>query len=221
MSTALSKGERQRLVEVEAAIERSFIEIGNALREIRDSRLYRATHRNFDSYRRERWHSAAEVATMVVNAGPAPKSERQARELVVVFRDLRARFGQGVTPQVIREIVTDFWEARARGMSYFSSVSQEWHTPETYVAAGAHPPSRLNQEQRMPLTFELNFQTRDDAEAARREAGAMHYGAKTPWSTDDVWVLEVSGGDAATLNMHLTRLDAVAERHDGRLVGHH
>jgi VRR-NUC domain len=81
--------EHKRLDELEAIIERgvqTFVEIGLALSEIRETRLYREVHATFDDYCRERWDftdrrarqliAAAEIGTMV-----PVESERQAREL--------------------------------------------------------------------------------------------------------------------------------------------
>jgi hypothetical protein len=81
-----------RLVELERVIERgqqTFVEVGMALLEIRDSRLYRASHGTFEDYCRERWgwthrHAnrvieASEVAGLVGPTGPSV--EAQAREL--------------------------------------------------------------------------------------------------------------------------------------------
>ena len=47
-----------RLPELEAVIERglaTFIEVGKALMEIQDGRLYRETHATFEDYCRQRW----------------------------------------------------------------------------------------------------------------------------------------------------------------------
>ncbi len=85
------------LDECERIIERglaSFVEVGEALMEIRDSRLYRDTHGTFEDYCRARWHisrdyaykqiRAAKVAQDNVDRGlQAPKTEREARELAV------------------------------------------------------------------------------------------------------------------------------------------
>lgn len=90
-----------RLAELEGVIERgmaTFVEVGSALAEIRESRLYRETHRDFDSYCRERWGWSArhvnrqiEAATVVAELGPTgPTSERQARELARVEPERRA-----------------------------------------------------------------------------------------------------------------------------------
>jgi len=85
------------LPELEAVIRRglaTFVEVGDALLEIRDSRLYhQAGYTDFDAYCRERWgwHRAhayrlMEAATVVKELSPMgdtppPTNERQAREL--------------------------------------------------------------------------------------------------------------------------------------------
>lgn len=84
------------LADCERVIERgleTFLEVGEALLEIRDRRLYRETHETFEAYSRERWGltrkraydlaAAAEVAAELSPTGdtPVPSSERVAREL--------------------------------------------------------------------------------------------------------------------------------------------
>jgi hypothetical protein len=95
-STDLTAAETDRLVELEQAVDRglqTFVEVGQALAEIRERKLYRASHDTFERYCRERWGftrqralqfiDAAAVTTVVVKAGlPAPTHEAQARELV-------------------------------------------------------------------------------------------------------------------------------------------
>jgi hypothetical protein len=90
-----SNSAANELAHCEAVIARgltTFIEVGEALGRIRDSRLYRASHGTFDEYCRDRWGwtasrarqlmGAAETATIVaINGGPAPGTESQAREL--------------------------------------------------------------------------------------------------------------------------------------------
>jgi hypothetical protein len=54
----LTASEKGRLDQLEEKIERglkTFIEVGTALREIRDKRLCRQTHGTFEDYCRERW----------------------------------------------------------------------------------------------------------------------------------------------------------------------
>lgn len=90
----LTAVERSTLTHAEAKIERglsSFIEVGEALAEVRDSRLYREEYGTFEAYCRERWgitdRRARQMidATITVSSLPTgtivPTSEGQAREL--------------------------------------------------------------------------------------------------------------------------------------------
>lgn len=92
----LTETEQGRLAELEAVVDRGqkvFIEVGRALTEIRDSKLYRETHKTFEEYCQERWGftrmrasqfiSAAEVVENlnVNNCLQTPATESQARPL--------------------------------------------------------------------------------------------------------------------------------------------
>lgn len=84
-----------RLMECERVIERglnTFVEVGAALLEIRDNRLYSDGYNTFEHYCRERWgmsrihaHRLIEAADVTNNLLPMgnilPTSERQARPL--------------------------------------------------------------------------------------------------------------------------------------------
>ena len=86
-----------RLAELEAIIEtgmRTFVEVGNALRTIRDTRMYREQgYKTFDDYCRARWNwskthanrqiQAAKVAEeeAMTPMGVIPANERQARQM--------------------------------------------------------------------------------------------------------------------------------------------
>ena len=100
MTGRLPSIERDRLAELEQTIERglqTFVEVGQALAEIRDGRLYRATHDTFESYLSGRWNISRSRgyrlidASAVVDAlspfGDIPANEAQARELVPLLRD--------------------------------------------------------------------------------------------------------------------------------------
>ena len=92
---ALAYNERR----VSEGLER-FCEVGLALASIRDNRLYRATHANFESYCRERWTwgerrarqliTAAEVALELSETGTIVPNEAQARELAKIEPEKRA-----------------------------------------------------------------------------------------------------------------------------------
>ena len=89
----ISPAEVDRLAELEAVVERgkmTFVEVGNALLEIRDLRLYRGAHGTFDSYCRERWGFSRSRGYRLIRAaelaGMSPvgdiQNERQARALL-------------------------------------------------------------------------------------------------------------------------------------------
>ena len=107
-SRQLAATERDRLSELEPIIERgmaSFVEVGTALLEISDRRLYRETHSTFAEYCETKWRMTARrayqlcEAAEVVNALPENvnncsqsqiTNEGQARELAKVAPPRRA-----------------------------------------------------------------------------------------------------------------------------------
>jgi hypothetical protein len=96
ITPTLSDIERQRLGELELEVERgakAFLAVGRALREIRDSRLYRETHPTIEAYVRERFgcergHAynligSVNAADAIQSAGlDEPANEYQVRPLV-------------------------------------------------------------------------------------------------------------------------------------------
>jgi len=118
------------LAECESVIERglaTFVEVGQALMEIRERRLYREQYETFEDYCRERWGwvasrarqliAAAEVAKTVTMVTLPPPNERQARELVPllrqdeakvieVWRELREQYGEEVTAARVKNLVS-------------------------------------------------------------------------------------------------------------------
>lgn len=100
---------------------RGYVEAGEALRTIRDARLYRETHGTFEDYCRERWGwerrrayqliEAADVVQNIAQLGaPIPANDAQARELVGLPAEdaahimrTAAEAGQTVTARIIRE----------------------------------------------------------------------------------------------------------------------
>jgi hypothetical protein len=95
IASVLSEDEKTRLAALEKKVSRglkTYIEVGRALLEIRDARLYRGQHGTFEEYCRVRWDLSARHARRVIDAahvanvlgpnGPIPTNEAQARELV-------------------------------------------------------------------------------------------------------------------------------------------
>lgn len=125
----------KRLAELEVVIERgkaAFIEVGSALTEVRESRLYRLTYGTFEDYCRLRWDldirraqqfmEAARVANVLEAQNFAPSSESQARELAPLLRSdgpdaVREAWSEAVarsegkpTAQVVRQVVAEIIE---------------------------------------------------------------------------------------------------------------
>lgn len=155
MSKALATA---RLTDLEAVIERgigTFVEVGNALREIRNDGLYKQQgYSKFDDYCRERWGwsrqhgyrlmDAAAVAALVSPMGDTP-NERQVRELMPlkdapeavreVMAEANDRTNGQPTAAVIREIVQD--RVRPEMKVHYSSDEVDWHTPPEVLSAVA------------------------------------------------------------------------------------
>lgn len=88
-----------RLVKLEERVEKglvAFADVGNALHEIREQRLYRINYDTFDEYARVRWHMSGTQAHRLIDAAeivgllnglPAPRHEAHARALVPLRKD--------------------------------------------------------------------------------------------------------------------------------------
>jgi hypothetical protein len=90
----LTEDEESRLARCENTIKQglqTFYEVGNALAEIRDERLYRKTHNAFDDYCQARWGmskthanrliASANTVDRLAPMGVIPESERQTRPI--------------------------------------------------------------------------------------------------------------------------------------------
>lgn len=97
--TSLEPHQQTRLASLEQTVRdglRDFQQTGQALAEIRDNGLYRATHESFEAYLSERWGftlpqagrliDAAEVVRVLSPIGVTPRSEREARSLKAAAR---------------------------------------------------------------------------------------------------------------------------------------
>ncbi|MBA2412267.1 MAG: hypothetical protein H0V63_05510 [Burkholderiaceae bacterium] len=153
MTNVVARTENARLTTLEGVIERglaTFVEVGQALLEIRESRLYRETHGTFEDYCRERWAMrreqadrlirAADVASLVNPIGLIP-NEAVARELAPLrdspslvqqaWQEVTERHGPTPTAAQVREVVAtrlDVHNHRAQGTG-----ENEWYTPQKYI----------------------------------------------------------------------------------------
>jgi predicted Rdx family selenoprotein len=131
----LSPAEVRHLKSLEGRIAKglqTFREVGVALMEIRDSRLYRASFESFEDYCRERWQLGRDRAYQFIGAAevikaigddPALANEAQARELVEVMHNSPDQVkviwqrvkdaGVPVTAPLIRRVVREVMEPEA------------------------------------------------------------------------------------------------------------
>lgn len=126
----LTAAETDLLAQAEAVIERgikTFLEVGEALTQVRDNRLYRAEFSTFEEYAERRWGftkthanrlvAASTVAAILTPIGAEINNEAQARELAPLLEtpdEMRAAFTEAIarsdgkpTAAVIRDVVRE------------------------------------------------------------------------------------------------------------------
>lgn len=159
----LSREEGIALSACEERIERglaTFIDVGLALAEIREARLYRIAHDTFENYCRARWGfndrrasqyiQAADLASTIVEAGlPAPQNEGQARALGQVAEEKRAEVWAEVTEtdgKVTAEKIRDAADARKPDLAptilgALAGAGRDGLDLKAITAAWTEPPS--------------------------------------------------------------------------------
>lgn len=146
------------LTEAETTIERglnTFVEVGNALAEIRDGKLYRQTYNTFEDYCQQRWnierrraYQLMEAASVVVNvqnfSQVVPSNDAQARPLarlqpteqIAAWREAVETAPNGkVTAAHVERVVQEFRQpppvlAPDSMAIHYSSKTGEWETPQ-------------------------------------------------------------------------------------------
>ena len=118
--------ERARLEELESIVEKglqTFYEVGKALDEIREQKLYRESHKTFDAYCREKWGIAKQTANRFIAAAQVienltpmgvkiPANERQVRPLT------------GLSPELQLEIWQEALESSPNGIPTGAAVQR-------------------------------------------------------------------------------------------------
>jgi hypothetical protein len=187
VTAILTATESSALAEHEAVIERgiqTFYEVGTALADIRNRKLYRADHGTFEDYCQQRWQmsrsyayrmiDAAEVVESVSPMGDiAPSSERQARELARVPEPERAavwaetveRTDGKPTAAAVRET----YEQRQQPTDDDLLAGGDWVQPDgPGFEDVVTPPVAAPKPKRRPLPEALTDAGRDLARAAER-----------------------------------------------------
>lgn len=197
MTASLTTTDAGRLAACEARIQQgltTFIEVGQALMEIRDQRLYRATHGRFEDYCRERWgmdrinaHRHIEAATKVLSFDntdlPRPSSLGVARELPREPEQAREVWAQAVEQHGPTPTAAQVRDVRAESTAL--TVVEPDPTPDLpdgiYRTIVADPPWRYG-----------NTATRGSAE--------NHY---PTMSMDELLALDVPAVSAADAHLYL------------------
>lgn len=172
---ALALAESTRLAELESTIDaglRTFVDVGNALLEIRDSRLYRQTFGTFEDYCRERWGFNSSRARQLIGAAETvrnlesvttvtlfPATESQARPLTRLEPEQQREAWQRavetapngkVTAAHVQATVDEYRapvttsETIARPHVSFNSGNNEWYTPAEYIEAARKVLGRID-----------------------------------------------------------------------------
>lgn len=162
---ALTEPEQQQLSVLEDTIHRgleTFVQVGSAFAVIRDGRLYRATHRTFEDYCRDRWEMARQQANRLIAAAEAvrnlepigsilPTSESQVRPIAHLEPDDQREVWQQavdtapngkVTAAHVQNVVDEYREKAYPLTASNHAVSldpdydgDEWYTPVEYIEA--------------------------------------------------------------------------------------
>ena len=135
------------LAELEGIIERgleTFVEVGHALMEIRERRLYKPAYATFDAYLKGRWRTlssrsyasrliAAARVVDVLPVGNTPPNEAQARELVPLLSEpdklrtvaatVHAKHGKQATAAVVRAEVRKVHPVKAKAVTAKSATA--------------------------------------------------------------------------------------------------
>lgn len=166
LALELSYGEvadRQRLEGIIAQGLKSFVDVGNALQEMRDRKLYRDTHRTFEDYCREQWGMERAHAYRLIDSAQVveqlemspigdilPANESQARHLTRLEPEQRAQAWQAavdsapngkVTGEHVERVVSQYRRAeRVERINEISANNEPLEMPQRFPIIYADPP---------------------------------------------------------------------------------
>jgi Cell shape-determining protein len=136
----LDVAERARLQELESIVEhglQTFYEVGKALDEIREQKLYRETHKTFEAYCQEKWGMARQTANRFIGAARVmeilepigskiPTKESQIRPLAQLPPELQIQIWQEAVESSPNGIPTGAAVKRLVEERFPSSGSGRW-----------------------------------------------------------------------------------------------
>lgn len=122
----LDVAERARLQELESIVENGlqiFYEVGKALDEIREQKLYRETHKSFEAYCREKWAIARRTADQFIGAARVIEN-LSAIALKIPTKENQVRPLAGLSPELQLEIWQEALESSPNGMPTGAAVQR-------------------------------------------------------------------------------------------------
>lgn len=185
----MSRHEERRLEECEQIIDRglaTFIEVGQALGEIRNRRLYRSEHKTFEAYCHERWNLKRQRAYEIMGAGEVARNLSEISD-ILPRKESHAATLTKLSPEEQRETWTEI-------------VEESKQTGEKVTAATI--------KQKVDAKLRKTYSAQDEEqEAARQQAELLRkdLGKAIAKSAPDL-VLTVSGSWLLRNNLsHLWR----------------
>lgn len=154
-SSSISQKETTRFSECEQIIRNglnTFIDVGNALTEIRDDKLYRLDYRTFEEYCVDAWGMKRNFANKLIVSSSVvknlesigmgtivPKTESVARELASlepeqqqeVWKEVTEKHGDSPTAKQVKDVVSPIKTAHVSN----NSGNNEWYTPPEFIAS--------------------------------------------------------------------------------------
>ncbi len=85
LSDELTEDEERERLNLERKVERAFYDAGQALRELRDRKLYRSTHPNFEAYCRERFGYNRSRSYQLIDAASVVDTLQKCPQIVDIF----------------------------------------------------------------------------------------------------------------------------------------
>lgn len=183
MSNELTKKESDRLTYCISVVTKgvsTFVEVGNALAEIRESKLYRVTHKTFEAFCQEHWNFtrrranqlieaatvAEEMGTVVPKVSTSVETKPVQTEPVVTSERV-ARAVSSVPKEDRQEVIE---EAAKKGPLTSASVKAAAEA----VAEAKEPEPVLDEEGRaVPEALTPLFAERDSVQALSRDVIAL------------------------------------------------
>jgi DNA modification methylase len=140
----LIKEEKELLQKHETTIKKglnTFVEVGQALLEIRDKKLYRIEYKTFEEYCQEKWQISRRRSYELINASIAienvrlgaqmPKNEKEVRPLTrlepevqnAVWQETVEKHGDNITAKKVQEVANDWKETSKEINEYKQTIT--------------------------------------------------------------------------------------------------